>query len=116
MVRGEGSCVRTFREQFLIDTEDFRAWFDPGTFGKFHDIDGHKVLGVMVSVRPSEDNPYPGTEGYAVSQARLYVRGSDVSGVNAGQSVMVDGRLWRVKYYDDMAGAVLRIGLEGTDQ
>ncbi|MBQ6971805.1 MAG: hypothetical protein IJP86_05555 [Synergistaceae bacterium] len=106
----------TFRQQFLIDTQDFRAWFDPETFGKFHDVDGHKVLGVLVKVRPSDDMPMSGTEGYAVSSARLYVRKSDVSGVNAGQSVRIDGRLWTVKYYDDIGEAVYRIGLEGNDQ
>lgn len=102
----------TFREQFLLDTQDLRAWFDPETFGRVLDIDGHKILGILVS--HVEDKQYTGTEGYSVSMSRLYVRASDVKGVTAGQSVTVDGTVYTVRSYDLLGGALWRVLLEGA--
>ena len=99
----------------LLDTKDFRAWFDADTFGRILDINGHKILGVLVKDCPGVNRQAEGTEGYSRATARLYLRAGDVKGVNAGQSVRVDGVPYVVKQYDDMAGAVLRISMEAVD-
>ena len=103
-------------KQFVSrDVRDNRIWFDPGAFGKMIDINGRRILGVMTGARLNEDRQTPGTEGYARASMRLYVRTCDVSGVNAGSQLRIDGKIYVVKYCDDMAGAVMRIGLEAAD-
>ena len=114
MACDEGSRL-TFRDFFHRDVENPCAWFDPSTFGRWLDIDGRKILGVMVKSRASMKESDPSTEGYANTVARLYLKSRDVTGVNAGQSIRVEGHAYQVLGHDITGGQVVRIDLGSAD-
>lgn len=106
-------CV-TFRDFFRRDADDPRAFFDTGAFADILDIDGHKVTGLLL--KDTNINAHaPDTEGYSQQTARLYLRSKGISGVNAGQSIRVNGVVYTVKSHDVLGGYVHRIMLEGAD-
>ena len=108
MACDEGSRL-TFRDFFHRDVETPCAWFDPSTFGS------RKILGVMVKSRASMKESDPSTEGYANTVARLYLKSRDVTGVNAGQSIRVEGHAYQVLGHDITGGHVVRIDLGSAD-
>lgn len=109
----EERCV-TFRDYFRRDCHDGRAFFDTGAFADILDIDGHKVTGLFLK-DTNTNNQLPGTEGYSQQTARLYLRAEGIAGVNAGQSIRVNGTVYTVKSHDVLCGHVRRIMLEAAD-
>lgn len=114
MACAERSCV-TFRERFGHDIIDGHIWFDLGAFGEVHDIDGHKVIGVLAGVREHDYVMSGETEGYSRGSFVLYVRSSDITNVTAGQQVRINGAKYVVKSHSEILGGVRRIELEGID-
>ncbi len=114
MASAERSCV-TFRETFGHDVKDGHAWFDLGAFGEIHDIDGHKVKGVLTRVREHDYRRRGETEGYTRGSFVLYVRSTDITNVTAGQQVKINGAKYVVKSHSEMLGEARRIELEGID-
>lgn len=107
MARYEGSSVKAF---FHRDVDDSRIWFDVSAFGEILNIDGHKVLGVMM--RPKNDRY---KEGFSRGDMTLYVKCSDVSNVTAGQEVNIDGVNFTVKTHSVTGHEVRRIELQAVD-
>jgi hypothetical protein len=110
----------TFRDQVTLDFEDGAAWFNIDEFGRFHDIEGQKVLSIFVGDRRSQtieirtatkENP----EGIVKSRGILFVRADEIEGVRADQSLRLDGRLYTVTEARILQDRVWRIVLEGNE-
>lgn len=110
----------TFRAQLAQDLDDGEVWFDPEEFGKFHDIDGVKILSVFVGDQRtqaleirmnSKENP----EGIYKSRGVLFVRGAEIEGVRAEQVLRLDGRLYTVAEARLIQDCVWRIVLEANE-
>ena len=110
----------TFRRQVEQDLEDGAAWFNSDEFGKYHDIDGKKVLSVFTADRRGQTiaiklNTNENTEGVVKSRGILFVRADEIDGVKADQSLRLDGRLYYVAEARILQGCVWRIVLEANE-
>lgn len=110
----------TFQEQVARDLDDGMVWFNPEEFGRFHDINGSKVLSVFagdnrtqkLDIRlGSNENP----EGVYKSRVVLFVRAQEIEGLNANQSLRLDGRLYTVAEARLLQDQVWRIVLEANE-
>jgi hypothetical protein len=110
----------TFRDQVTLDLEDGEVWFNLDEFGKFHDIEGKKVLSVFVGDQRGQtitirtgtnENP----EGIVKSRGILFVRAYEIEGVRADQSLRLDGRLYTVAEARILQDRVWRIVLEANE-
>lgn len=110
----------TFQEQVAHDLDDGAVWFNPDEFGRFHDINGSRVLSVFagdtrtqkLDIRlGSSENP----EGIYKSRGVLFVRAQEIEGVNANQPMRLDGRLYTVVEARLLQDQVWRIALEANE-
>ena len=110
----------TFLEQVAHDLDNGAVWFNPEEFGRFHDINGQKVLSVFagdsrtqkMDIRVgSNENP----EGVYKSRGVLFVRAQEIEGVNANQPLRLDGRLYTVAEARLLQDQVWRIVLEANE-
>lgn len=109
-----------FHDNLAQDLDDGVVWFNPDEFGRFHDIDGVKILAVFAADRRSQtldirfdasQNP----EGVFKSRGVLFVRAQEIEGVQAGQSLRLDGRLYTVAEARLLQSQVWRIVLEANE-
>ena len=116
----DAACDLGFHAVFANDLDDFNAWFNAAEFAAYHDIDGVKVLCLLVSDRRGktlnvilgdEHNP----EGVIKSRAVLFIRAQEIEGVKAGQSMSIDGRLYLVTDCRLLQNQVWRIELEANE-
>jgi hypothetical protein len=110
----------TFRDQVALDFEDGAAWFNVDEFGKFHDIEGKKVLSVFVGDQRGQTieiraNSNENPEGIVKSRGILFVRADEIEGVRADQSLRLDGRLYTVAEARVLQDRVWRIALEANE-
>ncbi len=98
---------------------DLACWFNLQEFAEYHDIDGHKILGVMTSdIRGqraqqamfSNDNAY----GVSKSNAKLFLKVCDVDNINTDQPLRIDGRLYQVTQCVKIGGVIWSISLMGN--
>jgi hypothetical protein len=108
----------TFRDQVTLDFEDGAVWFNPEEFGRFHDIEGKKVLSLFVGDKRTQvieirtkENP----EGVYKARGVLFIRIEEMEGVKAGQSLRLDGRLYTVAEARILQNRVWRIVLEANE-
>jgi hypothetical protein len=110
----------TFRDQVALDLDDGAAWFNLEEFGRFHDIEGRKVLSVFVGDRRSQtivirtdknENP----EGIVKRHGILFVRADEIEGVRADQALRLDGRLYTVAGARILQDRIWRIELEANE-
>ena len=110
----------TFLEQVAHDLDDGAVWFNPEEFGRFHDVNGSKVLSVFagdsrtqkLDIRlGSNENP----EGIYKSRGVLFIRAQEIEGVNANQSLRLYGRLYTVVEARLLQDQVWRIVLEANE-
>ena len=100
--------------------DDFNAWFNAAEFAAYHDIDGVKVLCLLVSDRRGKTlNVILGdehnSEGVIKARAVLFIRAQEIEGVKAGQSMSIDGRLYLVTDCRLLQNQVWRIELEANE-
>jgi hypothetical protein len=108
-----------FSDQVALDLEDGATWFNVEEFGRFHEINGEKVLSIFVDdrrgqsieVRDTKENP----KGVAKSRGILFVRGVEIEGVRVDQSLRLDGRLYTVVEARILQDRVWRIALEANE-
>lgn len=109
-----------FHAEVEKDLNDGSVWFNPAEFGRYHDIEGVKVLAVFTADRRSkvidirnrsDENP----EGVVKSGGVLFVRASELMGARAGQQIRLDSRLYRVVEATLIQAAVWRITLEANE-
>ena len=110
----------TFRDQAALDFQDGAVWFNMNEFGKFHDIEGKKVLSVFVGDRRSQvieirTNSNENPEGIVKSRGILFVRADEIEGVRADQALRLDGRLYTVSEAQIVQDRVWRIVLEANE-
>ena len=96
-----------FRE-FVHD--DLNLNFFGHEFADFNDIDGHKILSILVNA-----NEESGTQGVMRSQVILYCKHDDISGLAQDQSVRVNGDLYTVKEFHAISNYVWKILLERNE-
>ena len=109
----------TFREQVDRDLETGAVWFNPEEFFEFHDIEGEKVLSVLVGdhrnktvdVRIRSDEA---PEGITKSRSILFIREQDIEAPKADGYLRVDGRLYTVSDSRLVQGKVWRVVLEAN--
>ena len=110
----------TFLEQVAHDLDNGAVWFNPEEFGRFHDIDGSRILSVFagdsrtqkLNIRlGSSENP----EGVYKSHGVLFVRAQEIEAVNANQPMRLDGRLYTVVEARLLQDQVWRIVLEANE-
>jgi len=110
----------TFLEQVAHDLDDGAVWFNPEEFGRFHDINGSKILSVFAGDNRtqkldikigSSENP----EGVYKSRGVLFVRAQEIEDVKANQPMRLDGRLYTVAEARLLQDQVWRIVLEANE-
>ena len=110
----------TFLEQVAHDLDNGAVWFNPEEFGRFHDIDGSRILSVFagdsrtqkLDIRlGSSENP----EGVYKSRGVLFIRAQEIEDVNANQPMRLDGRLYTVVEARLLQDQVWRIVLEANE-
>ena len=116
----DAACDLGFHAVFANDLDDFNAWFNAAEFAAYHDIDGVKVLCLLVRDRRGDAlNLVLGDghrfEGVIKSRAVLFIRAQEIEGVKAGQSMSIDGRLYLVTDCRLLQNQVWRIELEAND-
>ncbi len=106
---------KNFREFAL---EDINLNFFGHEFADFNDIDGHKILSILVndvkgvSVPASEES---GTQGVMRSNVILYCRYEDISGLNKNQPIRINGDLYTVLEFHNIKSYAWRIVLERNE-
>ena len=104
-----------FRE-FVHD--DLNLNFFGHEFADFNDIDGHKILSILVNDSKGVTlpaNEEAGTQGVMRSQVILYCKHDDISGLAQDQSVRVNGDLYTVKEFHAIKNYVWKILLERNE-
>ena len=87
-------------------------------FADFNDIDGHKILSILVNdvkgvaMSASEE---AGTQGVMRSNVILYCRYEDISGLNKNQPIRINGDLYTVLEFHDIKKYAWRIVLERNE-
>ncbi len=110
----------TFQDSLAHDLDDGAVWFNAEEFGRFHDIDGVKILAVFAADRRTQTfdvrigvNQNP--DGVLKSRGVLFVRAQEIEGVKAGQQLRLDGRLYLVVEAKILQSQVWRIVLEANE-
>lgn len=112
------STPHTSHSDIHSDTLDPDILIDLEAFGRLHDIDGHKVPGVLVRGQVSVLDALRAREsGEGISQMVkvLYVRRDDIDGVTPEQPVRLDGKIYTVRRADEVQGVLWRIELGGYE-
>ena len=87
-------------------------------FADYNEIDGHKVLSILINdVKGVEipDAEEEGTQALMRSQVILYCRYRDISGLARDQSIRINGKLYTVKEFHEISNYVWRILLERNE-
>ena len=110
-------------EKFFNEPHNFRSFvhndvnksFFGFEFADYNDIDGHKVLSVIINAAGGVEIPdaeEEGSQGVMRSQVILYCKHDDISGLARDQSVRLNGKLFTVKEFHEINNYVWRILLE----
>ena len=110
----------TFQENVAQDFEDGAVWFNPDEFGRYHDIEGKKVLSVFAGDQRSQNiairlDTKENTVGVVKSGGILFVRADEIGGVRADQTLRLDGRLYTVTEARILQEKVWKIVLEANE-
>ena len=113
---------KKFKDYVKQDVGSDALWLDTNAFGKIHDIDGHKVLGVFTSDTQTgraltlrdEDN----IDGVEMSKSRgvFYCSVNEVAGVHTNQPIKLDGKLYTVSDASVIQEYMWRIVLEANEE
>lgn len=108
---------QTLHEAVKEDVSDPELWFDDEEFARWLDVDGHKVLGVLVQDRKTQRHEIPSNEGegYAKGRMLLFVRAKDIKGVKARQTIRIDGKIYVVESGHEIQGVVRKIELSSVE-
>lgn len=107
-----GWNLRAIFDEPEPDYMEAEAFFSP--FGKYRDINNHRVHCILTSPKHSTLSVYTdSTDGVHRITAILFVRKSDVSGIRQGASLCVDGTDYIVAGASSPLNEVTRIELEG---
>ena len=92
---------------------DVSVFLNMKEFARYHDVDGHKLRCVLTS--DSAAVPVVAPEGEILSGRNMvmYVSHEDITGISAGQSVRIDGKIYLVKDAQDVQNILWRIKLAG---
>ena len=103
------------RAIFEDDEPDFmeaEAFF--AAFGKYRDINGHKVHCILTAPKHSAVSAYINEDmGVHSISAILFVRKQDVSGLRKGASLRIDGTDYLIAGISSPLREITRIELEG---
>ena len=113
-------------QKFFNEPHNFRSFvhndvnntFFGFEFADYNEINGHKVLSVIINdVKGVEipDSEEEGTQGIMRSRVILYCRYKDISGLMKDQSVRLNGKLYTVKEFHGINNYVWRILLERNE-
>ena len=112
--------------KFFNEPHNFRSFvhndidfaFFGHEFADYNEIDGHKVLSIIINAVGGvelPDSEEEGTQGIMRSQVILYCRHKDISGVARDRSVRLNGKLFTVKEFHEINNYVWRILLERNE-
>ena len=112
----KGWEIRSIYEVPLEDVLKAEPFFR--AFGQVHDINGH-TLEVIVT-RPKSTlitNAFTSREHEGLSQIDrvLILHSSDISGITAGESLRLDGKLYRIASVSTPIRQVVRLDLQGIE-
>lgn len=87
-------------------------------FGQFHDINGHTLE--VIRTRPKSalltaSLQGTGQEGLTLADTVLIMKTADVQGITAGESLRLDGQLYRVLTVSYPLRSVVRLDLQGIE-
>ena len=108
----------TFIDFLAHDLDDDAVWFNNSEFARYHDVNGKKILSILVTETCTRTYTSGGDkerpEGVSVAESILYCRVQEVAHVTAEQSLRVDGRLYTIKDANLLQDHVWRITLEAN--
>ena len=110
-----GWNVRSLYEQPPPDLMEAEAFF--AAFARFHDIDGHKIECIYTKAKrqPIHITHYDRdtVDGVTAITSVLIVRDEDMSGMEQGASLKVDGTYCRIMRISKPITGLVRMELEG---
>ena len=110
-----------FRDNFINDLENSHVWFNLEEFADIHNIDGAEIMAIFVKNHRSTtinlNGMFNSSEVYGIydSDGILYVRTQEIEGVQAGQALRLDQRLYAVKDARKLQDQVWRIELTANE-
>ena len=112
----DGWDIRRIYELPPDDLMESEAFFS--AFGKYRDINGHRLEAIttrpksslITSTFTSQEH-----EGLNLADTVLIMRTADVSGITAGESLRLDGKLYRVLTVSYPLKSVVRLDLQGVE-
>ena len=105
--------VRSIYELPRDDLLECETFFT--TFGKVHDINGHKLETIKTRPKYSVMSQRMDHEGLNLADTVLIMHTSDIQGITAGESLRVDGELFRILTVSYPIHGVVRLDLQGVE-
>ena len=111
-----GWDTRALYEQPPSDLLEAEAFFS--AFARFHDIDGHTVECIYTKAKRQPVNitggrDREGIDGISSVLSVLIVRAEDMSGIEQGGSLRIDGTHCRIMRVSNPVSGLIRMELEG---
>ena len=101
---------QSVRESIHEDMMNHECFFDENAFAEHYDIDGHKVLGLMLNSRTSREyDPDTGTSGR--SGLTFICRCDDVKDIRVNNIIRIDGKAYYVNEARRIQGMYWKIEL-----
>ena len=104
-----------FRDNFINDLENSHVWFNLEEFADIHNIDGAEIMAIFVKNHRSTTINLNGMFNSSEVYGILYVRTQEIEGVQAGQALRLDQRLYAVKDARKLQDQVWRIELTANE-
>ena len=104
---------KTFLDFFAHDLTDGKVWYNSGEFARFHDINGYKLLSILVTnvISRSITTPEHDPQGINEAEGVLFCRSQEIKGVKEGQVIRVDYKEYVISKANLLQDQVWRIEL-----
>ena len=105
--------VRSIYELPPDDLMESVAFFS--AFGKYRDINGHNLEAISTRPKSAILHTLPETDALNLADTVLILRSADISGITPGESLRLDGKLYRIISVSSPIKAVTRLDLQGVE-
>lgn len=95
------------------DLLDCEAFFS--AFGRRVDVNGHNVEAIKTRPKSALLHAIKGIDGLDLADTVLILRSSDIAGVTPGESIRVEGALFRIISVSNPIRSVTRLDLQGVE-
>ena len=105
--------IRSIYELPADDLMESEAFFS--AFGKYSDVNGHHLEVIRTRPKSAVMTSLPEQDSLNLADTVLVMRTADVSGITAGESLRLDGKLYRILSVSYPLKSVVRLDLQGVE-